>query len=286
MNGGPFTLGGANQIGAVSGSVGTIALTDGSSLSVGGSGLTATGDVSLNTSGDLTLDAPLSGAGVSLTAATGNVLVNAGVNANTLAVTADNVLVDAAVNANILDVTANNVSQTSGVITAATLNVNGGNFTLDGANQIGAVSGSVGTIALTDGSSLSVGGSGLAATGDVSLNTSGDLTLDGVVSGADVSLTAGDAFINAAGSHGVVASGRWLIASANPTGDTFDNLDSGNTAVWELHGRCGERDGQPLPVCLPAGAELYPDGCDQDLRRGCHGHPGNELQPSAATSLG
>ncbi len=96
--------------------------------------------------------------------------------------------------------TANNVSQTSGVITAAALNLSGGSFTLGDANQIGAVSGSVGTFALTDGSSLSVAGGGLAATGDVSLNTSGDLTLNGAVSGADVSLAAatGNVLVNAA----------------------------------------------------------------------------------------
>ncbi len=207
LNGGTFTLGGANQIGAVSGSVGTIALTDGSSLSVGGSGLTATGDVSLNTSGDLTLDGPLSGAGVSLTAAAGNVFVNAGVNANTL------------------DVTANAVSQTSGAITAATLNVNGGTFTLDGANQIGAVSGSVGTIALTDGSSLSVAGSGLAATGDVSLNTSGDLTLNGAVSGVDVTLTAatGNVFVNSAvNANTLGVTGNNVLVDAGVSANTLD----------------------------------------------------------------
>ncbi len=115
--------------------------------------------MSLNTSGDLALNAPVSGAEVSLTAA-------------------DSILVNTTVSANTLDVTANTMSQTSGALTAAALNLSGGTFTLDSNDQIGAVSGSVGTIALTDGSSLSVAGSGLAATGDVSLNTSGDLTLD------------------------------------------------------------------------------------------------------------
>ncbi|MCW3836502.1 YDG domain-containing protein [Sphingomonas canadensis] len=76
---------------------------------------------------------------------------------------------------------------------------------------------------------------GLVASGDILVETgSGDLVIaaDGSVTGANVVLSTPAAFINNAGANAVTASGRWVIYSANPTGNTFGGLDSGNTAYW------------------------------------------------------
>ncbi len=61
------------------------------------------------------------------------------------------------------------------------------------------------------------------------------LAAGGTVSGASPTLNASGAFINQAGATAVTATdlgGRWLIYSANPTGNTYGGLDSGNAAVW------------------------------------------------------
>ena len=70
--------------------------------------------------------------------------------------------------------------------------------------------------------------------GTLTVKAAGSLTLaaTGSVSGADVSLQASGAFINNAGSGAVSATNRWLIYSADSSGDTFGGLDSANTAVW------------------------------------------------------
>jgi hypothetical protein len=75
----------------------------------------------------------------------------------------------------------------------------------------------------------------LTASGSANITTLGDLTIasTGSVSGSAVTLAATGAFINNRGSDAVTAtSDRWLIYSANPAGDTFGGLDSGNTAIW------------------------------------------------------
>ncbi len=76
---------------------------------------------------------------------------------------------------------------------------------------------------------------GLATAGRVNVTALGDLAIGsaGSVSGSAVTLTATGAFVNDRGSDAVTAtSDRWLIYSANPSGDTFGGLDSGNTAIW------------------------------------------------------
>ncbi|BCG78600.1 MBG domain-containing protein [Mesorhizobium sp. 113-3-3] len=135
---------------------------------------------------------------------------------------------------------------TGNAITAGSLWFGGsGSFALNGAgNQITNVAGSAGSVDLRDDASLTVASasnargastSGVNATGSVKLRTTGDLTISASapVSGANPVLAASGKFINNRGSDAVTASsGRWLVYAANPTGNTFGNLDSGNTAIW------------------------------------------------------
>ncbi|WP_244558035.1 MBG domain-containing protein [Rhizobium hainanense] len=139
-----------------------------------------------------------------------------------------------------------NVTQTA-AISANTLMLQGaGNtFTLtNSGNQFSQFAASGGAIDIYDASALTVAANVTDAcncvvtgvTGDqIKITTAGDLTIasGAAISGSSPTLAASGAFINNAGSSAVAAtSGRWLIYSANPTGDTFGGLDSGNTAVW------------------------------------------------------
>ncbi|MGY5776270.1 MBG domain-containing protein [Rhizobium sp. LEGMi135b] len=139
-----------------------------------------------------------------------------------------------------------NVTQTA-AISANTLMLQGaGNtFTLtNSGNQFSQFAASGGAIDIYDASSLTVAANVTDAcncvvtgvTGDqIKITTAGDLTIasGAAITGSSPVLAASGAFINNAGSGAVAAtSGRWLIYSANPTGDTFGGLDSGNTAVW------------------------------------------------------
>ncbi|WP_161634515.1 MBG domain-containing protein [Mesorhizobium loti] len=135
---------------------------------------------------------------------------------------------------------------TGNAITAGSLWLGGtGSFAVNGAgNQISSVAGNIGSVDLRDGANLTVasasnargvGTSGVNATGSVKLQTTGDLTIaaNAPVSGANPVLAAGGQFINNRGSDAVTASsGRWLVYAASPTGNTFGNLDSGSTAIW------------------------------------------------------
>ncbi|MDH7975481.1 YDG domain-containing protein [Sphingomonas sp. AR_OL41] len=75
----------------------------------------------------------------------------------------------------------------------------------------------------------------LRASGDVAIRTTGgNMTIasNGSLTGRNVTLSTPAAFINNAGSAAINASGHWVVYSANPAGDTFGGLDSGNTALW------------------------------------------------------
>ncbi|MDX8438520.1 MBG domain-containing protein [Mesorhizobium australafricanum] len=137
---------------------------------------------------------------------------------------------------------------TGNAIIAGSLWLGGtGSFALNGAdNQIGSVAGNAGSVDLRDGASLTVGSAssargvsanGVNATGPVKLQTTGDLTIaaNATVSGANPVLAAAGLFVNNRGSDAVTAtSGRWLVYAAGPTGNTYGNLDSGNTAIWNM----------------------------------------------------
>jgi filamentous hemagglutinin family protein len=135
----------------------------------------------------------------------------------------------------------------SGSISAANLLLSGagGSFTLTNAgNQIGTLAANTGSVTLDDSTSLAIGAvsnasaaktSGVTTVGQVKITTTGNLTISAGarISGASPLLAASGAFVNNEGSDAVTAtSGSWLIYSNNPAGDTFGNLNSGNTAVW------------------------------------------------------
>ncbi|MDR3460769.1 MAG: MBG domain-containing protein, partial [Beijerinckiaceae bacterium] len=139
-----------------------------------------------------------------------------------------------------LDLSAASGVTQSAAISAGSLVLAGSanaSFTLvNSSNHFTQLRASGGAIDIFDAANLTLGtisGSGPSAA--VQITTDGDLT---IASGASVSgalpvLAASGAFVNDAGSNAVVAtSGRWLIYSANPAGDTFGGLDSGNSAVW------------------------------------------------------
>ena len=113
----------------------------------------------------------------------------------------------------------------------------------DGANNIDTLAADTGPVSFTDGSDLVIGTvnntGGVTSSGAVTLVSSGNLTIAfgkkvTAGSGADAVLAAGGDFVNDEGSDAVAVSGggRWLIYSNAPANDTFGNLDSGNTAVW------------------------------------------------------
>jgi len=106
-------------------------------------------------------------------------------------------------------------------------------------NQIGTLAGTAASLSLLSTSSLTVGTvlgtSGLTTSGAVTLRSGADITLasGASVHGSNPVIAAGSHFVNQAGSGAVVAtSGRWLVYSADASGNTFGSLDSGNTALW------------------------------------------------------
>ncbi len=76
----------------------------------------------------------------------------------------------------------------------------------------------------------------------VKIVSGGAITLDSTVtasgSGDAVVLDAGTDFINDKGAAaiGLTGTGRWLVYSSAPGGDSFGGLDSANTAVWDNSG--------------------------------------------------
>jgi filamentous hemagglutinin family protein len=71
------------------------------------------------------------------------------------------------------------------------------------------------------------------ASSNLTIGSGAVLTASG--SGDAVTLASGDNFINSEGSDALnlTGSGRWLIYSATPGADTFDSLNSSNTAIWD-----------------------------------------------------
>ncbi len=156
--------------------------------------------------------------------------------------------------------------RTSGGTTIGAVTFSGSSGSGSGMSLLGgaALTQSSGNLKLTGGSTSGLGfnqasGSTVtnAGTGTLTLeSTSNAMTLAGAItsnsatatlrSASDVTLASGatvqgsspviDAtghFVNQAGSSGLIAtSGRWLIYSADASGNTFGALDSGNTALW------------------------------------------------------
>ncbi len=132
----------------------------------------------------------------------------------------------------------------AGTITATTLSDSGvGTVSLTGANAVGALasSGTVGPFAFNNAQSLSIGS--VSSSGALTVTTTpgsgANLTLAGgaVLSSSSantaITLAADNAFINNAGASALsTPSGRWLVFSSAPGGDAFNNLNSGNVAIW------------------------------------------------------
>ncbi len=179
-----------------------------------------------------------------------------------------------------LALTANGAVTDSGALSlAGTTTIGAGaanNITLDNANDFGgAVTVSSGNaVRLNDVNALTLAASSfgtLAATAGGALNVDGALTASGagnsiVLSGTSLQNNVG------AGALTVPGGGRWIVYSANPAGNTFNGLASGNQAVWNatfagnppatIPGR------QPLRLHDAAHAHVHLDRPREDLRPG------------------
>ncbi len=186
--------------------------------------ITAGGTVSYRDINGFTVASPLASSGnVTLIAESGTLGLAADLNGQTVS----------------LNASSGALTQTAGIITADTLT----GFvslaaTLDGNNQITNLGGlTANSLSLTDLGGLTVTGStgpGLGA-GDLSVRTTGGaltIAATGAVAGGNVALSTDGTFVNQSGADAVTASGKWAIYSADPTLNSFDNLDSGNTAVF------------------------------------------------------
>lgn len=137
------------------------------------------------------------------------------------------------------------ITQT-GALRVAALNADARTVTLTNTgNQVGQISGRsyAGAFQFTNaGAGLTVGtvdgtaGVASSASSVRIVNSGSAITLAQGVSGTgggDSVVLAGSSFTNNAGAAAVNAgTGRWLIHSTNPSGDSFGGLDSGNAAVW------------------------------------------------------
>ena len=139
----------------------------------------------------------------------------------------------------------------SAAIDAGALSLGGsGGYGLNNTgNQITTLAANAGAVSVTNAAGLTIGSVtdatgastvGVTSTGAVNVAAAGALTIASGASvsagsGDDVTLSATGAFTNDAGASAVTVSGggRWLIYSANPTGDVFGDLNSGATAVWD-----------------------------------------------------
>ncbi len=225
------------KFGPFSDSGGDITLVNGQDLTVVGP-LNTTGNLFLsansNSKADLTLSSTIAGADVTLFA-NGNIIETAGGS-----ITATNLV-------------ATTQFDTGGALTLdQPANVVTGDVTLTSATadtDLG-ITLAAGAISFDDQSGFTIakltnGGPsptalpfeiGIATAGSITAVAGGDLAIGATasVTGGPVALATTGNFVNAAGSAAVSAGAgdRWLIYSKAPAGDTFGNLDSGNTAVW------------------------------------------------------
>lgn len=147
--------------------------------------------------------------------------------------------VDSATGTLILD-SAGSVSQIATISAAKLLLLNGSFVLTTAANSVGTLAANVAVLNYAQNGALGIGtvGStaGVTSGSTVSIATGGNLTIASgsrVTAPGQIVLSAAGAFVNNQGSDAIASSGsRWLIYSINPGGDTFGNLESGNTAIW------------------------------------------------------
>ncbi|SNS85152.1 filamentous hemagglutinin family N-terminal domain-containing protein, partial [Noviherbaspirillum humi] len=161
-------------------------------------------------------------------------------------------------------ITTGSVTQTGGKITTNLLRGSAGttaSFTQSG-NMVSTLGPFTSNgLALVDNQSLATNGAVSSGTGATSITANGSLTVSHAISGAtntlvangagsdivlntgasvtssasgnSLVLSAGRGFVNNVGASALNAgSGRWLVYSASPGVDTFGNLNSNNTAIW------------------------------------------------------
>ncbi|WEN14473.1 filamentous hemagglutinin N-terminal domain-containing protein [Rhodanobacter sp. AS-Z3] len=223
---GNATLSGLNKIATVgSFTTANFSLTNAQALTVSGPLATTggTGNISLTTnSGALNVTTDLTGGDVSLTSASDLILAN-DITATTAELTSNGA-----------------ISQSSGVITAGTLNGSSvGNTTLNGANKIGTLgSFTAANFALTNGQALTVSGPLVTTggTGNISLTTSsGALNVSTDLSGGGVSLTSASDLLLANNINAntiELASGGAITQSGGAiTAGTLTGSSVGNTTL-------------------------------------------------------
>jgi filamentous hemagglutinin family protein len=163
-------------------------------------------------------------------------------------ITAPAFTIDQAISTGTLILSATGTVTQTAAITATGLDLlgSGAAYTLAAtSNSIDTLAANSGTINVDDSIGLAVGSvagaDGVTGSGAVTLSTAGNLTIasgDPVTStgsGDNVVLSAAADFVNDAGSNAisVTGTGRWLIYSSAPGTDSFGNLNSNNTAIWD-----------------------------------------------------
>jgi len=167
---------------------------------------------------------------------TGTVILNmGGTTSQSAPITAGSLALDGAHAGYILTNAANAVGTLADFNNNHALNfVDSGSLTI---GTVGSDSGIAGftSVRITAGGNLTVNAS-VSSLNQTTLIAAGDLT---IASGATISsaglvtLSTTGRFVNNEGADAVSSThGYWLIYSANPTGDTFGNLDSANYATW------------------------------------------------------
>ncbi len=226
----------------VTGTGGVVNITAATTISAGAVSAT-TGDARLQAAGNIATASISSTAGAIDVDSTAGGALNLGTLSAATGITLDTTgfLTAGTVNTSELSVgstLAPSAASFLGSVTANTFAATvSGALTFGEINQIREITGvSTGAaLSLENGTdNLTISGPVTSGDNDITIRNAGDVTItaSGQVDGRVVALSAGDQFINLRGSDAVAASDRWVVYSAAPAGNTFGELDSGNTAIW------------------------------------------------------
>ncbi len=228
LTGGDYALNnGGNIVGDIASDAGKVSFANGGDLKVGKltetdgdgnvvrtiTGVNNTGDVSINTNGNLTIDEQL--------ASTGNVFLNIG---------------------------GKTTQDAEGVIKAGGLALSGGDYALNnGGNIVGDIASNAGKVSFTNSGDVKVGKltetdgngnvvrtiTGVNNTGDVSINTNGNLTIDEQLA------SAGNVFLNVGGKttqdvEGVIKAGGLALSGGDYA------LNNGGNVVGDIASDAGK----------------------------------------------
>ena len=118
------------------------------------------------------------------------------------------------------------------IATAGAITLGAG--TIAGSANGVSITSSAGAVNLT-GTSVAAGNGALlmAAGANSSFTLNAGAVLSSSATGSAVTVDAGGNFVNSSGADAIsTGTGRWLVFSSSPGADTFGNLNSGNTAIW------------------------------------------------------